>query len=69
MAKIDMEIEQMHCGACVRRVTQTLNSLPGTHADSVRLGAAQLTTDADPAAVVEALAHVGFPARITTVQP
>lgn len=69
MAKVDLEIEKMHCGACVRRVTQTLNSLPGTHAESVAIGAAHLNTDADPSDVLRALDAAGYPARVTTVQP
>lgn len=65
MATLDLQIDKMHCGACVRRVTQTLNGLPDTHADCVAVGAASVTTAADPQAVLQALAGAGFPAQVT----
>lgn len=72
MAALDLSIDNMHCGACVRRVTQTLNALPGTHADSVQVGTARVTTGSTPdqtAALLQALEAAGFPARITSPQP
>ena len=64
MATLNLTIENMHCGACVRRVTQTLNALPNTHADEVQVGAARVTTEADPAQIQESLRAAGFPAHI-----
>lgn len=64
MATLNLTIENMHCGACVRRVTQTLNALPNTHADEVQVGAARVTTDADPTHIQESLRAAGFPAHI-----
>lgn len=69
MPNLQLEIEKMHCGACVRRVTQTLNSLPSTHAKSVQIGAAQVETEADPQTLVQALHEAGFPARMAASQP
>ena len=69
MATLALQIENMHCGACVRRVTQTLNALPGTHADAVEIGAARVTSEASPEALVGALAKAGFPAQFTPAQP
>jgi copper chaperone CopZ len=43
----------MHCGACIRRVTQSLQTLPGAEVEEVRLGAARVNLD--PAASVDAL--------------
>lgn len=54
----------MHCGACVRRVTQTLNALPDTHASSVAIGAASVQTDADPDILLAALDQAGFPSHV-----
>lgn len=68
MATYDLQIEKMHCGACVRRVTQTLNGLATTHANSVQIGAAKVTTDADPGEVLAALGAAGFPAHIAQTQ-
>ncbi len=64
MATLNLTIENMHCGACVRRVTQTLNALPNTHAEEVQIGAARVTTEADPTQVQESLRAAGFPAHI-----
>ena len=64
MATLNLSIENMHCGACVRRVTQTLNALPGTHAEEVRVGSARVSTDADPAKIEDSLRAVGYPARV-----
>jgi len=65
MADVTLQIENMHCGSCVRRVTQTLNSLPQTRATEVRVGSARAHTEADPAELVRALGEAGFPAHLT----
>lgn len=69
MATIALQIEKMHCGACVRRVTQTLNALPSTHANSVDIGTASVSSDAPPEVLVAALTVAGFPAHISSTQP
>ncbi len=69
MATLDLQIDKMNCGACVRRVTQTLNALPATHARSVAIGAATVTTEAANEKLLEALELAGFPSRITSAQP
>jgi copper chaperone CopZ len=35
----------MHCGSCVRRVSQALTSTEGVTVNEVRLGAARVTAD------------------------
>jgi copper chaperone CopZ len=64
MSTLNLIIENMHCGACVRRVTQTLNALPDTHAEEVRVGGARIRTEADPAQIENALRAAGYPAHI-----
>lgn len=68
MAEMDLMIEGMHCGACVRRVSQALASVEGLTVGEVRVGAARVTV-ADPGAgaeaAVAALAKIGFKAQIT----
>lgn len=57
----------MHCGSCVRRVSQALASTPGIAVDEVRVGAARLSSGDDPAAVdaaIAALAKAGYPAHL-----
>ena len=62
MSHITLNIEGMHCGACVRRVTQTLERIPGTTVEEVRIGAARVESD-DVAPLLAALARAGYPAH------
>ena len=62
MSTLTFQIENMHCGACIRRVSDTLNALPNTHAEEVSMGAARIVTDATPAQVELALITAGYPA-------
>lgn len=67
MSDVNLRIENMHCGACVRRVTQTLNSIPGVHVDEVQIGAARVHLTGDtvaPEALVEAVNKAGYPAHL-----
>jgi len=65
MATINLHIEGMHCGSCVRRVTQTVQSIPGTTAEEVRIGAARLQADsAKVDEILGALASAGFRATV-----
>jgi copper chaperone CopZ len=60
--EITLTIEGMHCGACVRRVTQALQRVPGTTVEEVRVGAARVQAE-DPASLIAALAKAGYPAH------
>jgi copper chaperone CopZ len=67
MAEFKLQIDGMHCGACVRRVTQALASTEGIVVDEVRVGAARFSSSLDPAPVDLALAalnKIGFTAHI-----
>jgi copper chaperone CopZ len=64
MATLHLRIDGMHCGSCVRRVTQTVNSVPQTTADEVVVGAARVTTEAAPEALIAALGAAGFRAHV-----
>jgi copper chaperone len=67
MAEITLLIDGMHCGSCIRRVTQALTFVPNTHVEEVRLGAARLKIPAEGASVdnlIAALAKVGYNARL-----
>jgi copper chaperone CopZ len=64
MATLNLRIDGMHCGSCVRRVTQTLNAVPGATAEEVVVGAARVQTDAAPEALLSALATAGFRAHV-----
>lgn len=62
MIEITLNIEGMHCGACVRRVTQTLQRVPGAEVEEVRIGAARIKAE-EAAPLVAALAKAGYTAR------
>lgn len=64
MSEITLNIDGMHCGSCVKRVTQTLEKVPGAEVLEVRIGAARLKTDDAPGAVA-ALAKAGYTAHQT----
>jgi len=64
MATLQLRIDGMHCGSCVRRVTQTVNAMPHTTANEVVVGAARVTTESSPDAVIAALATAGFRAHV-----
>ena len=67
MTEFTLHIDGMHCGACVRRVTQALAAVEGIAVDEVRVGAARLSSNLDRAPVDLALAAVakaGFTARL-----
>jgi len=59
-----LRIENMHCGACIRRVTQALNTLPDTKVEEVQLGAARIDTAATPEQILAAMQKTGFPTHI-----
>lgn len=69
MATLQLQIANMHCGACVRRVTQILNSVPETHAATVQIGAATVNTEAAPDRLLQSLDTAGFPATIAANHP
>lgn len=63
MVEFTLRIDGMHCGACVRRVSQALASAGGLEVKEVRVGAARLASDQDPPPVdraIAALAQAGF---------
>jgi copper chaperone len=64
MATLTLRIDNMHCGSCIRRVTQTLNTLPGTHAEEVRVGSARIRTDSAPEIIQQALSTAGYPTLV-----
>lgn len=66
MAEFTLRIDGMHCGSCVRRVTQTLNSTKGVEVEEVRIGAARLKSeDRKPLdEAIAALAKAGYAAHL-----
>jgi copper chaperone len=67
MSVFTLRIENMHCGSCVKRVSQALASTEGLDVEEVRVGAARVRSRANPAPVdlaVAALAKAGYPAQL-----
>jgi len=68
MAEITLRIDGMHCGSCIRRVTQAIHHAGPFKVEEVRLGAARFeapeaTNTASTDLAVAALAKAGFAAR------
>jgi copper chaperone CopZ len=64
---LNLAIEGMHCGACVRRVTSALQSVEGVRVNSVEVGSAKVVFDATETSaqdITAALDRNGFPARV-----
>ncbi|MEO8025317.1 MAG: heavy metal-associated domain-containing protein [Bryobacteraceae bacterium] len=65
---VTLQIDGMHCGACVRRVTAALSQVPGIQVDDVSVGSARIeftTAEASPQAAADAVTKIGFAARVT----
>ena len=64
MKEMFFQIDGMHCGACVQRVTRMLNQVPGTQVDEVRVGAARVHADEEaPDVYLAAIRKAGFEAH------
>jgi copper chaperone len=63
--EVVLRIDGMHCGACIRRVSQSLQSVPGTEVEDVRLGAARVRIGpaATPHDLISQLGKSGFAAQ------
>lgn len=63
MTQKKIEIEGMHCNACVRRVTLALTKLDGVDVQAVAIGSAQVQLDEakiSPREVAAAIEAIGF---------
>ena len=64
---LNLAIEGMHCGACVRRVTSALQSVEGVTVKSVKVGSAKVAFAAAETSAQDITAELnrnGFPARV-----
>jgi copper chaperone len=63
--ELTFQIDGMHCGACVQRVTRAMHQVPGTQVDEVRVGAARVHADTKaPDAYIAAIRKAGFEAHL-----
>ena len=66
MTTITLRIDGMHCGACVRRVTQALQRVEGAEVQEVRVGAARVLVPEAVAeqALLDSVAKAGYAAHV-----
>ncbi|MGB6131407.1 MAG: cation transporter [Acidobacteriaceae bacterium] len=66
MREVTLRIENMHCGACVKRVSQALERVSGVQVGEVRVGAArvQAPEDVPESALLSAVEKAGYPATV-----
>jgi copper chaperone len=63
----ELSIEGMHCGACVRRVTNALEAMHEVQVASVEVGSARIAVDPAKTSAEEiaaAIGRIGFSVRI-----
>ena len=64
---VQLAIEGMSCGHCVKSVRNALESIPGIQVNDVQVGSATVETDGTPAsiaAIKAALDDAGYPAEV-----
>ena len=67
MPEFKLHINGMHCGGCVRRVTEALSSAQGVEVKEVSVGSARLASAQQPAPIdlaIAALAKAGYSAHL-----
>jgi copper chaperone len=66
MSTIDLQVQGMTCGSCVRHVNQALTPLAGVDRVEVDLntGLVRVEGNADSTALVAALDDAGYPAQV-----
>ncbi|MGE4334353.1 MAG: heavy-metal-associated domain-containing protein [Pigmentiphaga sp.] len=73
MNMIDLQVEGMSCGSCVKHVTQALQPLPGVRGVEVDLPSGRVRVSGDLAQgsspLLTALTDAGYPAKLATEAP
>jgi copper chaperone CopZ len=67
MEETNIAIEGMSCGACVRRVQNALQVIPGVQVEAVSVGSATVRYDASlvsPATLTQAIRNAGYEAHV-----
>jgi copper chaperone len=66
MGEVNLRVDGMHCDACIRRVTESLQSVAGVELKEVQIGVARvrLTEGAKPDALIAGLSKAGFAVRV-----
>lgn len=67
MEKVQLQIDGMHCGNCVGRVTRALAALPAVKVEEVKVGSAMVGVDGRQTGaddLIGAVAQAGYSARV-----
>ena len=70
MKQLTLAIDQMHCNACVGRVTAALQKQQGVIISEVNVGEATLSFDEQSTSareIAQAVTDAGYPARVAKV--
>ncbi len=65
---LKLSIEGMHCGGCVRRVTDALQKVEGVELGSVEVGSAKLAFNSEETTaeqITAAVNRIGFQANVS----
>ncbi len=68
MSSINLQVQGMTCGACVRHVSQALQPVAGVGAVDIDLQNGRVTVEGNPdsSSLIAALDQAGFPAQVTS---
>ena len=70
MSTIDLQVDGMSCGSCVKHVTQALQPLPGVRGVEVDLPSGRVRVSGElaqgSAPLLMALTDAGYPAQLAT---
>ena len=69
MKTVELQVQGMSCGSCVKHVTEALRPVEGVSDVAVDLQAGRVTVsgDSDSNALLAALQDAGYPAQLATV--
>jgi copper chaperone len=70
MKTVELQVQGMSCGSCVKHVTEALRPLEGVSDVTVDLqaGRVKVSGDSDNHALLAALQDAGYPAQLATVK-
>lgn len=70
MKTVELQVQGMSCGSCVKHVTEALRPLEGVSGIAVDLqaGRVKVSGDSDSLALLAALQDAGYPAQLATME-
>ena len=70
MKTVELQVQGMSCGPCVKHVTEALRPLEGVSDIAVDLqaGRVKVNGDSDSHALLSALQEAGYPAQLATME-